>query len=291
MKFIAICFFFLLISNVKALTVGAYNIRNFDYDERFRISTDKVKLSQILKNVDADVLSVEEINDTKAWFDFVEKKLPEYDTQLSNCGGDHGQRLGFLYKVSKVELLDFHEDLSTSNSCHSGSRPVAIALFKIKQTNQKFYALAAHLKSGGRSSSIDKRRKQFYIIKNLIQELKYKTGIEDFFLAGDLNTTSYLSRGADYKNLNRVMNELGMMTLSADLKCSSYYWGGTDDGIETPSLLDHVIVTPGLVKRDHVEVQSLGHCQIAQCQEVSIEVLGRSYEKVSDHCPVIAEIQ
>ena len=44
-----------------SITIGAYNIRNFDYDERYRIRTDKPQLSVMLKNLKVDVLSVEEV--------------------------------------------------------------------------------------------------------------------------------------------------------------------------------------------------------------------------------------
>ena len=286
----------LLVSSLsaQALTIGAYNIRNFDYDERYKITTNKPELSTMLKNLNVDVLSVEEIHNTQAWDEFVQTKLPGYDTEVSRCGGEHGQRLGFLYNKNTVELLSFNEDLTiaepgTPGSCDSGSRPLAIGLFKIKATGQKFYGMTAHLKSGGQSSSMAKRAKQFEILKNTINELKSKTGVKDFYFAGDLNTTEFVNRGGDFKTLNKVVSDLGMVNLSANLKCSAYYWGGTDDGIETPTLLDHVVATPGLMKNKGTpSAQSHGHCQKVSCREARIKELGVSYESVSDHCPVTA---
>ena len=278
------------------LTIGAYNIRNFDYDERYKIRTNKVELSSIIKNLNVDVLSVEEIHDTGKWDEFVQGKLPGYDTEVSRCGGDHGQHLGFLYNKNVVELLSFNEDLSitepgTPGACNSGSRPLAIGLFRIKATGQKFYGMTAHLKSGSSSSSLAKREKQYQVIKNVISELKDKTGVQDFFLAGDLNTTEYLARGNDYKQLNRVVSDLGMVNLSAKVGCSAYWWGGTDDGIEDPSLLDHVIATPGLIKIKGAKAETHAHCAQVSCRKVAEKELGISYESVSDHCPLTATIQ
>jgi endonuclease/exonuclease/phosphatase family metal-dependent hydrolase len=283
--------------SVQALTIGAYNIRNFDYDQRYKITTDKDQLTVILKGLSVDVLSVEEINNTAEWERFVASRLPGYHTEVSRCGGAHGQRLGFLYNTAKVELLSFNEDLSisepgTEGICDAGSRPLAIALFKIKATGQKFYGMTAHLKSGSESSSAEKRSKQFQILKNIINELKTKTGVKDFYFAGDMNTTEFISRGQDYNVFNQLVKELGMVNLSANLKCSAYYWGGTNDGIETPSLLDHVVVTPGLLKlKGNVSAKLHGHCQKVECREVPIKELGISYESVSDHCPITATIQ
>ncbi len=278
--------------SVKALTIGAYNIRNFDYDERYRISTDKVELSTMLNNLKADVLSVEEIANTPEFQNFISSKMPGYKASISECGGEHGQHLGFIYNSETVELLSFNEDLSLSieGGCDSGSRPLAIGLFQVKTTKQKFYGMTAHLKSGSDSQALNKRAKQFELIKNIIKDLKEKTGVIDFYLAGDLNTTEYLSRGTDYKMLTKFVSDLGMIDLASDLKCSAYWWGGSDDNIEDPTLLDHVIVTPGLRTNSNKAVAS-GHCQKVSCRQSSVTDLGISYESVSDHCPLTVTVQ
>lgn len=295
MKTIAaiISLFFTLSS--YALTIGAYNIRNFDYDERSRIKTNKQELSLLLQSLKVDVLSVEEVNNTAEFERMVASKLPGYGTEISRCGGAHGQHLGFLYNMNTVELLSFNEDLTISEpgkggSCDSGSRPLAIALFKIKATGQKFYAMTAHLKAGADAGSLAKRQKQYEIIKNTVNELRQKTGIQDFSFAGDMNTTEYLNRGTDYVHFRKLVSDLGMIDLAANNACSAYYWGGTDDGIETPSLLDHVVVTPGLMKKK-ATAEAHGHCKKVSCREVPATQLGIIYESVSDHCPMTANIQ
>ncbi len=278
-----------------SITIGAYNIRNFDYDERYRIRTDKVELSSMLKNLKTDVLSVEEIVNTAEFNTFITTKMPGHKAAISECGGAHGQHLGFIYNTQTVNLLSFNEDLSISEpgqagGCDSGSRPLAIALFEIKATKQKFYGMTAHLKSGSAPDSMDKRAKQYLIIKKIINELKSKTGIVDFYVAGDLNTTEYLNRGGDYTRLTKVVSELGMIDLSQNVGCSAYWWGGTEDGLEEPALLDHVIVTPGLRKTTN-QAQAHAHCKKVSCRQAALKDLGVSYESVSDHCPITATIQ
>lgn len=295
MKFLALALTLLSSVSQAAITIGTYNIRNFDYDQRYRISTNKPELSKMILALKADVISVEEINNTQAWDKYVQTSLPGYDTEVSRCGGEHGQRLGFLYNKNTIEMLSFNEDLSivepgTPGSCDAGSRPLAIALFKIKATGQKFYGMTAHLKSGGNASSLQKRAQQFQIIKKIINELKSKTGVKDFYFAGDLNTTEYTNKGPDFQMLTGVVRDLGMTDVTSNLKCTAYYWGGTDDGIESPSMLDHIVVTPGLMKIAP-KAQAFGHCQTASCREVPIKQLGVSYESVSDHCPITAVIQ
>jgi hypothetical protein len=281
--------------SLQALTIGAYNIRNFDYDQRYRIHTNKPELGMMLRSLRADVLSVEEINNTKEFQQFIARELPNYGVALSNCGGSHGQRLGFIYNKQKVSLLSFNEDLSLSNpggegTCDQGSRPLAIGLFEIKSSKQRFYGYTAHLKSGSAPSSVTRRHQQFAMLKNIILDLSSRTGIKDYFVAGDLNTTEYISRGADYKMLNQFTKELGIVNLTEVLGCSAYWWGGADDGIEHPSLLDHVIATKGLI-RNKPRAQLSGHCRSVSCQKAPTEALGVSYAEVSDHCPITATIQ
>lgn len=283
------------LSTQAAITIGAYNIRNFDYDERYRIRTNKTELSGMLKNLKADVLSVEEINNTAEFENFITTKMTGYKVALSECGGAHGQHLGFIYNTSTIELLSFNEDLSVSDpgnggGCNSGSRPLGIALFQIKATKQKFYGMTAHFKSGSNPESLAKRQKQFEILKNIINDLKSKTGVKDFYFAGDLNTTSYNVKGADYKMLTKVVSDLGMVNLTDKMGCSAYWWGGTDDGVEDPSLLDHVVATPGLIKGTP-KAQLHGHCKKVSCSRADLSQLGVSYESVSDHCPITATIQ
>jgi hypothetical protein len=278
-----------------AITIGAYNIRNFDYDERYRIRTNKPELTTMLANLKADVLSVEEINNTAEFALFITSKLPGYKVATSECGGQHGQHLGFIYNSATVDLLSFNEDLSISDpgqagGCNTGSRPLAIGLFQIKSTKQKFYGMTAHLKSGSQPDSIAKRSKQYEIIKKNIKELKAKTGVQDFYFAGDMNTTEYVSRGVDYTLFRKLVSDLGMVDLAQDLACSAYWWGGTDDGIEEPSLLDHIVATPGLLKTSN-KAEAQGHCKKVACRKATLKELGVSYESVSDHCPITATIQ
>lgn len=281
--------------SAQALTIGAYNIRNFDYDERERIHTSKPELANIIRSVRADILNVEEIVNTAEFLKFVHTNLPGYEVALTNCGGAHGQHLGFIYNTATVDMLTFNEDLSVSEpgtpgSCYAGSRPLAIALFQVKATKQKFYGIGVHLKSGSAPADAGKRTKQFEILKAFVMNLRATTGIKDLYIAGDMNTTEYVTRGNDFKVLTSVVSALGMVDLTQNLPCSAYWWGGTDDGIESPSLLDHVIVTPGLLKTS-ARAQAYGHCQKVACRPASLADLGISYKSVSDHCPVAATIQ
>jgi endonuclease/exonuclease/phosphatase family metal-dependent hydrolase len=284
------------VSAQASLTIGAYNIRNFDYDERAKMPTNKSELSNTLRSLRADVLSIEEVNNTQEFGRMIAARMPGYEYELTRCGGEHGQHLGFVYNKSTVELISFNEDTTIADpakpsACDTGSRPLAIGLFRVKATGQKFMGITVHLKSGNNANALKKRSWQYQVIKKAIANLKSKSGVTDFYIAGDFNTTEYINRGSDYKQLTSAVRDMGMIDLAQNLACSAYWWGGTDDQIETPSVLDHIIVTPGLLKIKSAQARSFAHCQKVSCREVPIKDLGISYEQVSDHCPISATIQ
>lgn len=276
-------------------TIGTFNVRNFDYDERERIKTDKVQLAGLLKALKVDFLGLNEIDNKQEFEKLVATQLPGYEVKLSECGGAHGQHVGFLYNTSVVKFVSFKEDLTvsdpggTSGGCYAGSRPLGIGEFQFVGSNEKFFALIAHTKSGGQTSSIQKRQRQYEIIGNVAAGLM-KTN-KNVLIMGDLNSTGFLDKQEDYKNLTALTQKTGIINLSAKTACSAYWWGGTEDGIETPSLLDHVMASPNMIKTSVTQTTLFSHCAALACKESPIAALGVTYKTVSDHCPQTATIR
>lgn len=285
---------FLLASTLSyaGLTIGTYNIRNFDYDERARIRTDKPVLANTLKALKFDLLGVNEINNIAEFNAFVGGKLVGYDVALSNCGGAHGQHLGFVYNKTKLKLVSFSEEAQFSGQgggCFAGSRPAAVGLFEEISTKERFYAIQVHLKSGGNASDMTKRQQQYKQIQQLVRRLS--ATVPSVVVMGDMNTTGYLGRDSDYKSFTAMLANAGMSDLSANVGCTAYWWGGTEDGIETPSLLDHVLATGAMLKNKAAATTVGAHCKAVSCREASPKQLGSTYTGVSDHCPQTATIR
>jgi exonuclease III len=56
--------------------------------------------------------------------------------------------------------------------------------------------------------------------------------------------------------------------------------------------LDHILVSKSLAANfTYLGSKSHSHCEANQCEIVPLKDLGVSYEQVSDHCPVVSEIQ
>jgi endonuclease/exonuclease/phosphatase family metal-dependent hydrolase len=275
------------------LSVATYNIRNFNYDTRSGVHTDTSTLADIIKTASAELMGVSEINDVIEFQRFIKTQFPDYDVILSQCGGANEQRLGYIFNKKKLNLLSFKEDLSFSDpggaqgGCNSGSRPLGVAEFEEVETGTRFFALHVHFKSGSQPEAMQKRFKQYDLLANTVLQLS-KSGHSNFVVTGDFNSTSYITRGEDFSHFQQMLAKTNLVNLSQNNKCSVYWWGGKDDGIEYPSLLDHVLISQSFLKNKKAETRPLSHCQKLACNPTRQQDMGRSYEAVSDHCPLVA---
>ena len=278
--------FFSVFSASASLEVGTFNIRNFD---KTGVNTNKQLLKNMLKKLNPDLLAVQEIYDDSSFRAFLNKFFPNYDLVLSHCGGGGNQKLGFIYKKEAVTLLSYEEDARLSNSIDTGCgslRPALIAFFQDRESKEKFAALSLHLKAGSGTRNFDRRAKQYELVQEIFGELKAR-GFKDIVAMGDFNTTGYIRKNEDFRNFKALLNAADAQTSAEEVGCTSY-WSGEDwsDGIEESSVLDHIVYTKNFLGGALGAPQVGGHCQAAQCRDVFEDVLGETYQSVSDHCPV-----
>jgi endonuclease/exonuclease/phosphatase family metal-dependent hydrolase len=278
-----------------AARLASYNIRNFDYDERAQIPTNKSKLKDIIESLNADLIAVQEIRETAIFTDFIENYFPHYKVALSNCGGAHGQKLGFVYNKHKYKLVKFMEDMRTVNpgqghqNCEYGSRPIVIGQFLDKKTSKTLKVLAVHLKAGGKKKSIEKRFRQLDILSKLVKNIVANT-TENIVVMGDFNSTEYSNKGKEYNRFKRLTVAMNMHDASSNNACTSYWWGGVRDGLQYPSVLDHILVSKTLTKGRHIKAKLYGHCAALKCKITSEDSMGVSFDEVSDHCPQVIDL-
>lgn len=274
-----------------AVKFASYNIRTFDTKNT---PTDKKELKKILKNLNADFITVQEIINTKSFKSFIRKEFPRYRVVLSKCGGAGKQMIGFVYDSDKFGLFNVKEDNRISNpkprvgqsmKCAS-LRPALVGTFVERESNQMFTVLGLHLKAGGRPSSYAKRKIQYRILRDMITELR-TNGHKNVIVMGDLNTTGYLLADEDYKNFTSMLTSTRLKTISSELSCTSY-WSGldVDDNIEESSVLDHILYQRLFLGYKRSKINIYSHCERSLCANVSERELGLSYNKVSDHCPI-----
>jgi endonuclease/exonuclease/phosphatase family metal-dependent hydrolase len=283
------------LNSFASIKISTFNIRNF---EKRVNGTDKIELLKIINSLDSDIISVQEIYNNSSFEKFVSKNLPQYRLLLSNCGGGGQQNLGFLYKSQKLELKKQAEDSTIASlddivptyGC-AALRPAMLGFFKDKRSKEEFVAVAVHLKAGSGSRNYSKRWKQYDYLVKMVRSLRLARN-QNIILLGDFNTTGFDLKDQDYIKFNKMLTDVGAQSASERISCTSY-WSGRDynDDIEEPSTLDHIVFTNNFMGKKLKSVKVSSHCKVAQCQSVYESVLGRSYDFVSDHCPVSAEFE
>ena len=287
-----ILFIFILFSAsaFSALKVTTYNIKTFDASPGL---TNKKELTKILKDLDFDLLGVQEIVNIRSFRELIKEEFPGFRVITTQCGGAGRQHIGFVYDFKKFQLEKAYEDsrisqssiLDSFESCHN-LRPALIGVFKERKTQEKFAMLGVHLKAGGGTRNYVKRKKQYKKLAKVIKELK-ANNLKNIIALGDFNTTGFNLRDEDYDNFNRLLQNVNMDTTSDQISCSSY-WSGTNrnDNIEESSILDHIVVTNKFLGRTKSSTNVGSHCAKLACSFASSSELGISYEQVSDHCPI-----
>lgn len=282
MKFISL--FFLLFSTQAwaEWSVTTYNIRNFDRDYQMG-NTDIAELTKIVRSVKSDVYGFQEVVNEKAFRDFVEKALPDYSVLISSCGGSGKQKLAIAYNRHTFSFLNQYEDLSFTGSQNGkcGSlRPLFLVSLQNKSTKKKINFGVVHLKAGGASSAMARRWKQY----RQLMDFSGKYENENLILLGDFNTTGYNIKNEDFYKFDDFISKSSLRTTSEEVGCTNYWYGTLGNGEYESSILDHVVVQDHMMK----EVKSVkvkAHCS-KSCAPTVPEDLGRSFEAVSDHCPV-----
>lgn len=284
MKYLSLLLF-LTFGAHASIKISTFNIRNFD---KSGSQTNKSLLKSIIHEINPDLMAIQEIHNEGSFREFTKSSLKGYALILSRCGGGGRQKLGFLYKRSKLKLVSSIEDTRVSNallnSCDS-LRPAVVAIFEENDSN-KFAAISVHLKAGSGSRNYARRATQYDRIADIMKELNSK-GIKRVVALGDFNTTGFDLRDKDYKNFIELLDDTSSSTSAHDISCTSYWRGRNyNDGIEEASTLDHIVYTNSFGNPQSISVGS--HCKKAKCQDTKYYELGESYRSVSDHCPVSA---
>lgn len=98
----------------------------------------------------------------------------------------------------------------------------------------------------------------------------------------------------ELQSMAAILGRAGLIRLDNSTGCSQYWEGdGPRDGIQTPSLLDHVFITEGVSRRVLQPVASWLHCARLQCAEMVSRPGAEdgTFWDVSDHCPLTLEIR
>jgi endonuclease/exonuclease/phosphatase family metal-dependent hydrolase len=269
----------------RGVRVGTYNIRQFGHE-----ATDMDRLTAIVKATEADVLAVQEIRNETKLSDLARRLSVggrRYAFKLSECGGKSNMKVGVLYDEARVRMTGFREypelDPNGKGTCSTGDRPGFAA--SIDDRTRIFTVLVIHLVAGSEAANVARRKEQWLLAHRIAKDLG-ASGTPVMIL-GDTNSTGFLDDKAGERTfIEGEARKADMDVLTDRLGCSEY-WRPTPGGVLQPSLLDHVVSSPGLAARGAVRVHGF-------CQELACAPAPRAPEdfvKVSDHCPVTFDVR
>ena len=278
--------------------VVTWNIRFFPEP-----STDVERTGEVLADLDADLIAVQEIADSSAlasMLDQVNSLLARqaresgqgssrhYDYELAESGGHGGQFVGYVYDENSVELSGVKT--LTSLQMTPDLRPGLFARVKSKWGGLDFQVIVMHTDSGTRDRDYQNRVR---FLDSLGVELGERRAADaDVIVLGDLNTMGRLAEEGlgrvgwdeEVANLDRRAAEMGLSRLPNSPSCTEYYRG-------RGSFLDHILVSTAMAEAPAGSVARVfGYCAEADCQPIDQENMPYDYVHVSDHCPVVIDL-
>jgi endonuclease/exonuclease/phosphatase family metal-dependent hydrolase len=283
--------------------IASWNVRNFPLDERpqddglgYSRRTNICDFEIALGGLDADLLGLQEVNDIRRFQPILRRACGErpMDVRYSSGGGRFGQHLAIAWDNSVLELVGNPIEI-TELVFEPGMRPAFAGYFRgLRVGGVDFTLVVVHLESGPQNFA--DRRRQNRALAAWIEDWTAEVGDPDVIVLGDFNTVGSPRGGLDgeLQSVDAILGRVGLERLDNGLGCTSYWEGaGERDGVQVPSLLDHVFVGGFGPQAQATSLEPWLHCARWQCSEL-ISRRGEedgTYWDVSDHCPLTFEIR
>jgi hypothetical protein len=217
-----------------------------------------------------------------------------WQVDLQSCGGASDQHVGFLWNGLRVALLQRTDAWEvngaaagpTGSACAGNLRPGRYALAKTP-IGVDVHLLSVHFDSGTTTRDYGHRRQaaqrlgQIAIGNTPILQLD-----RDVLVLGDYNTMGKQDSPpvSAQEELAVLDGELapGFRRLAMTPHCTEYFEGKA-------GALDHVVVSTGM-QEVAATARVTGYCAVAACGHLA-GAMPAAAERLSDHCPVVVEIQ
>lgn len=293
--------------NPAALRLGTWNIRWFPDgcspgEQCPENETDIPWLACTIAWMDVDLLALQEILNTRKAKRGIRALRTELDrltggawqVDLQQCGPEASQHVGFLWNTSRL-TLENQADVSALNGASSGTpanacagnlRPGRYAHAKT-QGGIDAHLLSIHFDSGTRNRDYQNRRTATERISSLtIGGTPLLTSDPDVIVLGDYNTMGRTEPPpiSAQEEMTTFAEELApeFRRRLATPSCSEYFQGKA-------GLLDHIVASTGM-QEAAAAARVTGYCAVEQCRD-GVSPLPRAAEKLSDHCPMVFEVQ
>lgn len=279
----------------SSIEIGTFNIRFFPCNQDGEImkkyniemrrppqgpATDTTKLFQIIKDLDIEVLGVQEIVDPALFGAMAKRHLGE-QFEFIYAPSNAWQKVGILFNSKKVKLIgepQIYSEVALGKM--DRHRPALRGYFKSLPDGFDFHVIVVHLKASPRG--YPQRKQQWEFLDSILNDLPTENE-SDIILLGDFNNVSK-NRFKEFLPILEKNNYYWPVSESDTLK--TQYWR-PDWNVQRleAGTLDQLFISSD-AKFEYVENSTkIG----GYCATQKEEILGEFpyfYEHISDHCPV-----
>lgn len=280
----------------EVLRVSSWNIRWFPDN------TELEWLACTISWMNVDLLAVQEIRDTAQAQSAMQTVLNHLNTftgnnwnvDLHQCGQQRSQHVGFIWNSNRVTLsgqtdlwqLNARAD-AVGSACEGSLRPGRYAYVQSTASNGvDFHAISVHSKSSATSSAQAERVVALGRLDQVSTSLL--TSDEDIIVLGDFNTMGNRTAGSAETEVQNLIilaasEAPGFIRFDLNPACTEYYQGHA-------GWLDHVLVSQPMDEVPNRTARITGYCAVKSCADIG-QQRPAAYEDLSDHCPLVFEIQ
>jgi endonuclease/exonuclease/phosphatase family metal-dependent hydrolase len=286
----------------KNIEIGTFNIRFFPCNEdgdmmtKYNVqmryppkgaATDTSALFDLIRNLDLEILGVQEIVDPPLFGAMAKRHLGDH-FEFIYAPSNGWQKVGFLYNSDKVQLIgspQIHNEVTLGKP--DRLRPAFHGYFKALPDGFDFHVIVVHLKASPRG--YDQRKEQWHYLETILAGLPEDDRKDaDIILLGDFNNVS----DDRYDEFLPVMQQLNFFWIGSEqqnLKTS--YWRPDWSKPEIQSSMIDQIVMSDDATIEYIErsTKTAGLC--AAGDSTITGDFPDYYLNISDHCPVYSSFR
>lgn len=252
----------------QTFEIATWNIENYP-----KSGQTKENVSSLLKQLDLDLIAVEEISDEAALRELT-ATLPGFDCLLSPDKGnpDMPQNVGFIYRKANMEVVESQPLFVKENFAFP--RAPLMVRFKMKDDSSDVVAIAVHLKAFGDDKSQTRREIANRQLEEFVSEYRKTNDKARIVVMGDFNERVDAEDSRDVFNPWLLKSESYQMLTEGPALRGDYSFISSN----RRSLIDHIIASNNF----HLEEPQIPKLQT---------VVPRYESNVSDHLPVMTRLR
>lgn len=293
----------------RAPRIGTWNVRWFPFGTKDGSNPDKITdvpwLACTIAAMDVDILAVQEFltnpegrtatQDLTARLDKYTKG--SWKAVLDECPGNGRQHVGFLYDEKRVTVTHTKPVAGLNpgqDACDKNLRP-GYGMYAKFKNGPDLSLVSVHFDSGTTSRDLENRKTSVQHLADVAKELGDAEKDQDLIVLGDFNTMGCkdcnpsLDGKGEISALDDVLQPIGMHRLHApkNRDCTEYEKKGMNQGqidlVVAPEQMEEV------AKDATLELSGL--CRDLGCRAPYKAEYPPYLDKLSDHCPLILELQ